>query len=333
MEYYLMYKDIKVAKIEQNGIFFKIKDIYNKEHMPIGILGSIRPVNDAFRIWFNGRNIPSYRPNYSKLLIKNNFEVEINNIHSPDITTNGQLPKMWFEDSNGKFNLLKGATSEENHEVCSEVFAYNVFKAYNIPVVPYFFTKYNNSVYSVCESFIKNDQQEFVSMEQIDAENGNGLYAGYDILCKSGFKKAIDQIDGIDYLIGNSDRHHGNIGIIRNPDTLKTLCLAPAFDNGNCMQYDYSNKRAVEDCGSKLRYRGWDEELNNIEYFDWFRNSSVSFNDLSELYHKVTDNILPRDVIVSVLGQMQNRYNFLKEYIKSREHSIVSPNFQERGDR
>ena len=98
MEYYLMYKDIKVAKIEQNGIFFKIKDIYNKEHMPIGILGSIRPVNDAFRIWFNGRNILSYRPNYSKLLIKNNFEVEINNIHSPDITTNGQLPKMWFDN-------------------------------------------------------------------------------------------------------------------------------------------------------------------------------------------------------------------------------------------
>ena len=41
-----------------------------------------------------------------------------------------------------------------------------------------------------------------------------------------------------DFLITNTDRHWENFGILRDPDTLQFLSLAPIFDSGTSMLYD-----------------------------------------------------------------------------------------------
>ena len=41
-----------------------------------------------------------------------------------------------------------------------------------------------------------------------------------------------------DFLITNTDRHWENFGILRDPDTLRFLTLAPIFDSGTSMLYD-----------------------------------------------------------------------------------------------
>lgn len=38
-----------------------------------------------------------------------------------------------------------------------------------------------------------------------------------------------------DFLLTNEDRHLNNFGILRNPETLKFLSMAPIFDTGNSM--------------------------------------------------------------------------------------------------
>ena len=41
-----------------------------------------------------------------------------------------------------------------------------------------------------------------------------------------------------DYLISNTDRHMNNIAVVRNPDTLEILGMAPIYDSGNSMFYN-----------------------------------------------------------------------------------------------
>lgn len=58
--------------------------------------------------------------------------------------------------------------------------------------------------------------------------------------------KDIDEIENritemniIDYITTNTDRHYGNFGFIRNVNTLDWEGFAPIFDTGNVMFYDF----------------------------------------------------------------------------------------------
>lgn len=44
-----------------------------------------------------------------------------------------------------------------------------------------------------------------------------------------------------DFLMTNTDRHMNNIGIIRDPDTLRWIGFAPIYDTGNAMFFNQPN--------------------------------------------------------------------------------------------
>jgi len=58
-----------------------------------------------------------------------------------------------------------------------------------------------------------------------------------------------------DFLITNTDRHMNNIAILRNPDTLKVIGMAPIYDSGNSMFY--------KDSIDELRYKNLKEIKTN----------------------------------------------------------------------
>ena len=61
------------------------------------------------------------------------------------------------------------------------------------------------------------------------------IYSQLDI---PDFKKKTDQMLFIDYLLGNTDRHLNNFGVIRDAKTLKFLRVAPIYDTGSCLGYN-----------------------------------------------------------------------------------------------
>lgn len=69
--------------------------------------------------------------------------------------------------------------------------------------------------------------------EYIDACIANGLDHNYVF-------HFMDHMILTDFLITNTDRHWENFGILRDPDTLRFLALAPIFDSGTSMLYDDS---------------------------------------------------------------------------------------------
>lgn len=47
------------------------------------------------------------------------------------------------------------------------------------------------------------------------------------------------QMNILDYITANTDRHYGNFGFLRNAETLEWIGNAPNFDTGNAMFYEY----------------------------------------------------------------------------------------------
>jgi hypothetical protein len=69
----------------------------------------------------------------------------------------------------------------------------------------------------------------------------------------------------IDFITTNADRHWDNFGILRDPDTLKFVSMAPIYDNGNSMFFDipqYMNRASL----LRLEDNGIDKlEINRLQ--------------------------------------------------------------------
>lgn len=85
---------------------------------------------------------------------------------------------------------------------------------------------------------IKNDREEFINANQIGKGRKASGVALYQAFSELGFKKELNQMIVFDILIGNTDRHEKNFGIIRNSNTLEVLKFAPLFDSGSCLGWN-----------------------------------------------------------------------------------------------
>lgn len=68
----------------------------------------------------------------------------------------------------------------------------------------------------------------------------------YDFCKRMGFSDYIDTMIAVDYIIGNRDRHGGNIEILRN-SRKRTLCIAPLFDHGVSLLSSCKNMEDIKD--------------------------------------------------------------------------------------
>lgn len=170
-------------------------------------------------------------------------EVLVGNINSslvyatPDSATNGLVPKKWKIHDNGKRYLYKHGTSFRQ-EPYNEQFASLLCNKLNLEhaVVSLSYDKYLKPV-SRTKCFV-NDNEEYITAAQL-LPTGN--LQQYKNLCKEHDLPIDDFLNKlliIDYIIGNSDRHWGNFGVIRNVETLEWVRLCPAFDFGNSLYYD-----------------------------------------------------------------------------------------------
>ncbi len=164
---------------------------------------------------------------------------------SPDATSLGWLRKKWV-CSNGDRYLLKAGSGTIMQEPYNEVIANIVAESLGIK----HFTKYEVIDYkgkpvSVCKKFITTSTElvhASVFNEVFTQEPGADKYTFFLNCCNKleipNASECIDDFLILDYIIGNQDRHYGNIGFIRNVDTLKFEGFAPIFDCGTSLLYD-----------------------------------------------------------------------------------------------
>jgi hypothetical protein len=167
---------------------------------------------------------------------------------SPELTTNGMLPKAWRYIEGDGIYLYKGGTSgfaNSGKEPYSEYYASQIAEAMGIDAIRYDLENWKGILASKCKLFTDIDTA-FVPIGRIVKTGGlAAVIKHYDELGDK-FSDAIRDMLVFDALVYNEDRHFGNFGILRDNRTGEVTGPAPVFDNGLslfalAMPGDYAN--------------------------------------------------------------------------------------------
>jgi hypothetical protein len=171
---------------------------------------------------------------YKHLFYGDNSE-PLNNLHSPDLTTNGAIPKMWESTSDGNFVLLKSSLGKIPMDVYNEVIADAILSELRANHVRYRVENRDGIDYSACKCFIHSNDEEFVPAENFLFDGCyNSTSQFLEHMREIGFERNVDEMILADAIIGNTDRHAGNYGVVLDSDTQFISRFAPLFDHGGC---------------------------------------------------------------------------------------------------
>lgn len=170
------------------------------------------------------------------------WNVNFHDLHveSPDLTTNGLLRKVWVHDSQMQSYLIKAGSRELKQHPLSEILATVSLRKYKLlPFVPYELTIYGMRICSKCKCFV-TAETEFVPAKDVyetePKQDGDTVYSRMVRAAEHyGIKKPyrfLERMILVDMLIGNTDRHLGNFGFLRDVRTGKLIDFAPLFDFG-----------------------------------------------------------------------------------------------------
>lgn len=176
---------------------------------------------------------------------------------SPELTTNGMLPKAWrFIEGEGIY-LYKGGTfgaANTGNEPYSEFYASQVAQAMGLNAVPYELENWKGILASRCRLFTDIDTS-YIPIGRIVREGG--LKACLDYYEKLG-PETYEQVRSMlvfDAVIYNEDRHFGNFGVLRDNHSGAVIGAAPIFDNGLSL-FNFAMPEDFKDLDSYARTRG-----------------------------------------------------------------------------
>lgn len=202
-----------------------------------------------------------------------------------------------------------------------------------IPHIPYTLIWNDGRPYSVCEDFV-SPNTELVSawriMRTMRKDNSTSVYQHFINCCQAlgvgDIVPALDRMIVLDYLIANEDRHLNNFGLLRNPETLEWLGMAPIFDSGSSLGYDRTAPRiGVErDIVCKPFKKHHAEQLKLVSSFDWVDPDALA--DIGTLiWGALTDDrareLVGGDRIEAIASAAEKRTHILRELAMAQQPS------------
>lgn len=202
-----------------------------------------------------------------------------------DLSTNGCYPKAWIRNGD-YFQLYKdgGKPIVEN-----EVLASKICQCFNCRQVVYSLGKYDGEDVSV-SSIMTSKEYSIVSREAFD------IYAANKDIDPLKYILKLDSysyymMNILDYLIGNTDRHWGNWGLLVNNKTNKPVSLHPLMDfNQSFSAYDSIEGANCQTTKPSLRMSQKDAAIEAVKKVglnqtaeikkDWFIGRESDYNML-----------------------------------------------------
>jgi hypothetical protein len=153
---------------------------------------------------------------------------------SPELTTNGMLPKAWRYIEGDGIYLYKGGMSgfaNSGREPYCEYYAAQAAAAMGVDATPYDLENWKGILASKCKLFTDIDTA-FIPIGRIVKSGGLAAVIKYYDGLGDKFADAVRDMLVFDALTYNEDRHFGNFGLLRDNHTGKLTAPAPVFDNG-----------------------------------------------------------------------------------------------------
>ena len=153
---------------------------------------------------------------------------------SPELTTNGMLPKAWRMVENDGIYLYKGGSSGASNtgrEPYCEYYASQVAETMRLNAVHYNLENWKGITASKCALFT-DVNTSYIPIGRLVKTGGIQKCLEYYDAYGSEFSEHIRSMLVFDALIYNEDRHFGNFGLLRDNHSGKIIAPAPIFDNG-----------------------------------------------------------------------------------------------------
>ena len=147
-----------------------------------------------------------------------------NNCLARDLSTNGCFPKAWQREGN-RFRLLKDG---DDSAVERELLASQICRCFNVSQVLYEEGFFDGEKVSISDNMTTKDYS-IVPVEafEIYAQNHNKNTEKYILNLD---RHNYYMMNIIDYLVGNTDRHWGNWGVLVDNSNNKPVCLHKLMD-------------------------------------------------------------------------------------------------------
>lgn len=236
---------------------------------------------------------------------------------SQDNTSDGNIRKKW-KIIGGERCLIKGGSLPFRQEPFNERFATLVCDALGITHrTAYEPGCINDEPVSICKNFITRDTEYVTAHALLNTcvhDKNTSAYTHYVNICRNlGVEDIEDRLDEmivLDYLIGNTDRHSRNFGLIRNAETLEYICAAPLFDNGTSMKCDTATENMFMENEYKLRSKAFrsthHEQIKIIKEPTIQMSRKIAFFDIDGTLTSETDENIPESVVSSVAKAREN---------------------------
>lgn len=247
------------------------------------------------------------------------YEKEITGLRtSPEYTTNGMLKKCWHKKDNGIY-LMKGSGFEAANggkEAYSEYYMSQVAKELGIDYIKYDLEKFQGQLVSSC-LLATSEDYGYETIGNILRKNKiefATLDAKIILEIKNIYKENFEQFEDMmlfDAIIGNTDRHLANFGMLKDNNTGELLKPFPVFDNGLSML----NHMTEDEITNKNYINQYNRERTNA--------FNQNFDEAMKLYSK--------DRHISKLIKLKNfkiekhtKYNLDDKWIRGLENNIRS---------
>ncbi len=166
------------------------------------------------------------------------------NLISPCNSSDGVLKKKW-QIIDDERCLIKSGTGTLSQEVFNEQIANKVCEMLGITdYTNYSAVFINNKPASVCKCFIDENTELITANDILKHFLPNFRISPYEHYVKCcerlGYDTTdmIDEMIAVDYIIGNTDRHYRNFGLIRDVNSLEIIGAAPLYDSGTSLCHD-----------------------------------------------------------------------------------------------
>ena len=198
---------------------------------------------------------------------------------------------------------------------------------FGIDHIPYTLTWIDDKPYSVCDNFVSKNS-ELISAARLmqirpKANDENG-YLHFVNICKSfdiDVVPTLDRMIVFDYIIANEDRHFGNFGLLRDPDTLEWIGTAPMFDNGTSLWHDKLTPQIpTADLICKPFRKTHGEQLSLVSSFEWLDLSSL--DGIEDYIYNIfaderTKKYIDTDRAEKIVSQMRTRIDRIFEIVSA----------------
>lgn len=186
------------------------------------------------------------------------------------------------------------------------------------------------------------DEDKFIDYETGESYSINMIY---NSIKETGLFNEFLKIPIFDALIGNSDRHHSNWGIIENKKS-EVLKLSPLYDNGSSLCCLIKDEDALNFLRDKMRFNSlifsksksmirWsgNKRIRHFELVEEIRKKY--FLETIEFVEKIKNNLNDK-IIEDIIYQYddsiisKNLKKLLFEFLKERRNRIINIYFEER---